>query len=491
MRREVLVLAMGLAAALLVFPVFATGQQGAAETGKPVTLTIWTHSNVETFPAGMNENDNPVIAYLEEKTGYDLEWMIGPQENALAKVSMMLASGNTPDLMSPIGKDMFGELVNQRVLLPLDDLIDSKGAIFMNEEVVPSKLWLAAKFEGAIYGVPQQGAVQSQGGPLMRKDWLDEAGMAPPKTVDDYYAVLKKFKALYPDSIPMSGETYGIRGSISPFGGHFDCAVTYMEKGEKVVDTRVTSDQRDYLAFLRQLYEEGLLDQEYMINKGKNVNEKVAGGKVGLFSASPWGLRDLLPAFEENNPGGEYIFIDPAVDSEGRVGVRERNPIRGFALIPADAKHPEEAFDFLAQYASSSMIQDFVSYGEKGVHYSETDDGLKEVLPEGEERKYNIYYVIWNTPEAHLDRAKLKGFWPTYQPTFKYSVYSEITSYAPLIQEYEEVKTQLSDLTEEMFDKIIVGALPMDAFDDYVKQWNQLGGQKALDAIDAWYQSTK
>lgn len=470
---------------------FAAGEAETAAAEQAVTLTIWTHSNVETFPAGMDENENPIIQFLEEQTGYDLEWMIGPAENATAKTSLMLASGNTPDLMSPVNKAMYGELVNQRLLMPLDGLLEDEGSFFLTGDAVPSELWLAAKYQGETYGVPQEGAVQAQGGPLMRQDWLDELGLEQPRTIEDYYDVLKAFKAQYPDSIPMTGETFGVRGGISPFAGAFNSAVTYMEIDGEVVDTRVTDDRREFLGFLARLVEEGLLDQEYVINKGKNVNEKVVSGKVGLFSTAPWGLRDLLPAFEEKNPGGEYSFVAPAVDENGMAGVVERTPIRGFAVIPADAQYPSEAMELLAQYASSEEIQDFVSYGIEGEHFRVTDDGLKEVLPAGEERKYNIYYVIWNTPEAHLTRAKLKGFWPTYEPLFKYSLYKEITSYAPPIPEVEEIKQSIADLSDEMYDKIITGALPLSAFDDYVDQWTQMGGPEALEAVQTWYESTQ
>jgi putative aldouronate transport system substrate-binding protein len=470
---------------------FAGGQGEAATTEQPITLTVWSPSNVEAFPAGMDENENPIIEFLEEESGYDLNWMIGPQENATAKVSLMLASGDTPDLMSPVGKAMYGELVNQRLLLALDDLLENEGSFFQTSDAVPNELWLAARYQGALYGIPQEGSVQANGGPLVRQDWLDELGLEQPTTVDDFYQVLTAFKNQYPDSIPMTGDAYSVRGGISPFAGAFNSAATYMELDGEVVDTRVTDDRREFLAFLAQLVQEGLLDQEYVINKGKNINEKVVSGSVGLFSSAPWGLRDLLPAFEEKNPGGEYSIIAPAVDENGLAGVLERRPVRGFAVIPADAEYPSDAMKFLADYASSDDIQDFVSYGIEGEHFTVNEEGLKQVLPAGEERKFNIYYVIWNTPAAHLVRAKLKGFWPTYEPFFKYSLYKEITTYAPPLPEVEEVKTPIADLTEEMFDKIIVGALPISAFDDYVDQWEQLGGPDALEAVRAWYASTQ
>ncbi len=476
---------------LAVVSTFAAGRKEAAAVKEDITLTVWTNSNMEAFPDGMDENNSDMHTYLQEKTGYKLKWLVGSRENALAKLSLLMVSGSPPDLLSPLSQQFFGELVAQQVLYPLDELLDKQGALFKNEKVVPAGLWLAAKYDGKIYGVPQEGAVQSHGGPLVRQDWLDEAGLSAPKTVDDYYNVLKAFKAKHPDSIPMTGNAWSVRGGISPFAGYYNAAATYIDRNGQVVDTRVLPERKEFLAFLAKLVKERLLDQEYVLNKSKNINEKVASGKVGLFSSSPWGLRDLLPAFEEKNPGGKYVFIAPAMDKDGRSGVLERRPIRGFTVIAADAKYPAEAFDLLVQYAGSREIQDFISYGEEGKHFTKDAAGLLVPTKEGEARKHNIYYVIWNTPDAHLMRAKIKGFWHVYEPTFQYSLYKEVSAYAPPIVEYDEVKQQLTDLTDEAFDKIIVGVLPLDAFDDYVKQWEQQGGKKAQDALGKWYQAAQ
>jgi putative aldouronate transport system substrate-binding protein len=93
--------------------------------------------------------------------------------------------------------------------------------------------------------------------------------------------------------------------------------------------------------------------------------------------------------------------------------------------------------------------------------------------------------------QGHLDRAKLKHYWPVYEPTFKYSLYPEIVAYAPPIKAYEEVKQSLTDLTNETFDKIILGQLPLAAFDDYVQQWEKLGGATALKAVADWWASVQ
>ena len=46
------------------------------------------------------------------------------------------------------------------------------------------------------------------------------------------------------------------------------------------------------------------------------------------------------------------------------------------------------------------------------------------------------------------------------------------------IQIYEELKRQ-----------IITGEKPVEAFDDFVKQWNDMGGAKITEEANEWYHS--
>ena len=45
----------------------------------------------------------------------------------------------------------------------------------------------------------------------------------------------------------------------------------------------------------------------------------------------------------------------------------------------------------------------------------------------------------------------------------------------------------LETLTLTTFTDIIIGAKPVSAFDEYVRQWLRAGGQATLDAIDELY----
>lgn len=49
----------------------------------------------------------------------------------------------------------------------------------------------------------------------------------------------------------------------------------------------------------------------------------------------------------------------------------------------------------------------------------------------------------------------------------------------------------LQDLELETFVKIIANEQPVSAFDDFVKKWNELGGQQITDEVNAWRKTVK
>ena len=57
----------------------------------------------------------------------------------------------------------------------------------------------------------------------------------------------------------------------------------------------------------------------------------------------------------------------------------------------------------------------------------------------------------------------------------------------PNIPEYQDGKTDLDDLFATYRVKFIMDEYPMDKFDDMKAEWEQLGGQEILDALNEWY----
>ena len=128
-----------------------------------------------------------------------------------------------------------------------------------------------------------------------------------------------------------------------------------------------------------------------------------------------------------------------------------------------------------------------VSYGWENEEYTIDADGIINATEKAEEIRYRIYYQLWDSKEDFLNRCKLKGFWPDYEPYKAFSTVKDPMWYAPVITELQDNKTTLSDLQAQYFIKFITGALPMEKFEEFVSQWKASGGDVVTEAVNNWY----
>jgi len=98
------------------------------------------------FPDGSDENDNPYINYIKERTGLDLRVSIPPQEVYEEKLNVIMASGNLPDLIHTFNPVWFDEYVKKGAFMPLDDYINEYGQDL--KELIPEEAWDRMRYNG-------------------------------------------------------------------------------------------------------------------------------------------------------------------------------------------------------------------------------------------------------------------------------------------------------------------------------------------------------
>ncbi|MFD0960183.1 extracellular solute-binding protein [Paenibacillus chungangensis] len=454
------------------------------EASKP-KLSIYVPSNVEEFPAGTDLNQNEIVDYIENQTGFDVEWEMQPKENVEQKINIMMASGDTPDLIITGSKDIYANLAQQGLLTPLDEVLQQFGPRIM--ETVPDETWQAVTYNGSIHAIAVPQNQRATSGMLVRTDVLEELGLAIPKTLEEYTTALRTIKEKKPEMIPMLGGAAdgNAFGNISSFSGAFGLGAKYVVEGDEVVHTYTQPYAKEFLTYMRGLYEEGILDREYPVNKLPNLQEKMVSGGAAMATMDWVNAKVITEAFLEKNPNAKMELIHPPVGANGQFGYQKNTPVRVYMLIPKASAKAKEAVQFINNYMAEDVLN-VVSYGWEGNHYNVENDVV--VATEAAENiRYRIYYQLWDSEKNFLNRVTLKGFAPFYFPIMDYSTYTEITNFAPPIEEVVENTQTLTDLTNEYYIKIITGALPLEAFDEYVDKWNSLGGAESLKAINEWY----
>ncbi|MFD1907709.1 hypothetical protein ACFSQ7_32660 [Paenibacillus rhizoplanae] len=140
--------------------------------------------------------DNKLLKLIKDETGitFNQEFLVGDLQQ---KLGVMIAGGDYPDILS--GDD---KLINAKAYIPLEDLIEKYAP---NLKKHYGAVWNQIKDEsdGHIYVLPSYGVYQGKnhraylsGTRLLaaKKGVLEEMGYPTPKTLDEYFDIIAKYK---------------------------------------------------------------------------------------------------------------------------------------------------------------------------------------------------------------------------------------------------------------------------------------------------------
>jgi len=476
------------------------GTDGAKEeqpSGDPKAKTInIVISNLGmTFPAGMDENDNRYLNYIEQDTGLDIQVNTPPTEVYNEKLDVIMSSGNLPDMLHTYEPVWFDNYVKQGAFMPLDELIDKYGPHL--KEKIPAEVWERVKYGGKIYAVPSLNEVTGVELMYARKDWLDRLGLEPPETLDEYYEVIRAFAQDDPDGNGVQ-DTIGLiftsdLGRSSPFFGAFGTQLndTWFERDGQLVYGSTLPETKEALAFFAKLYRENLLDREFPLNLQNNLFEKIEDGQVGLFSATWYDTRGPIAANMKKDPNAEWIPLEYPIGPGGQKGVYGKDIIRGYNVIPAESKHAAEVIqllDFIAENYKTLKLG-----FENEIWWWQDGKIVTDFALHDEHLYRGIYQSLVDVPDELLFKERLDSLGdfnlydnlqrisPNIMPSAFYGVPT------PAMGKY----SKKLDTMEDVFIKIIMGLEPLDAFDEYVKQWKEQGGDEITKEVNEWYAKQK
>ena len=250
-----------------------TAVSAVAQAAEPTKITLYYSDNA-TLPF---KEDWLVISEIEKRFNVDLSFEVIPIADYPTKVGLALDTGaNVPDvILYQTTKGDNGSRALNGALVPISDYPDwtpnfnARVTEFgLQDNVNALKLG-----DGKRYYLPSLFDVPFyDGGLILRDDYLTAKGLAAPKTYDDLYAILKAYKADYPDSYPLTilaGPRVLYRMTMPAFGislgknGASGTNVLSWDYDKKVYFEGAISDQfKAYISFFAKLYAEGLLDPE-------------------------------------------------------------------------------------------------------------------------------------------------------------------------------------------------------------------------------------
>lgn len=470
----------------------SSGGSSAAAGVRENRISVVVNNLGMTFPDGTDENNNPYLSFIEERTGLDVTIIMPPQEVYEEKLNLIMSSGNLPDVLHIFNPVWIDNYTRQQALMPLDELIDRLGPELKAR--IPEEAWSRVRYNGKIYAIPSLNEVRGIEIMYARKDWLDRLGLKAPVTLDDYYQVIRAFTLDDPDGNGKN-DTIGLiltedLGRSAPFFGAFGTQLdSWIKRDGQLVYGSVVPEAKEALAYLAKLYKEKLLDQEFPLNRNSSLVQKIENGYVGLFSAAWYDTRGPIAANKAKDPGAEWIPLEYPTGPRGEKGVYDKDLIRGYNVIPTGASNPEGVIRYL-NFIASEEGYTTLKLGFENQIWSMRDGRMVTDFAEHDKHLYRgIYQSMVDVEDREMNKIRLDslGNFSLYEnlQTIEQNLISN-EFYGVPTPAMSQLDGQLPDL-HEAFTNIIMGIEPLDAFDRYVEEWKAAGGALITEEINEWY----
>lgn len=439
-------------------------------------------------------NKEFIAQFLEEKTEYKVTYEMLPEELPDEKLNLLMANKEQYDYIK-VAKGQFFKLAEAGALEPLNDLIEQYAPNV--RDGIFEDTWKATTIDGTIYGIPEGitglGANSSL---IVRKDWLDELGLAVPTTRDELYNVLKTIKEKK-NVIPLVG--YG--GVYAEIANTFGIAINaWKEMDGKLIHRDEDPRMKEYLAFMHKLYDEGLIDSEWPMNAGSKVIEKFSSGKAAMMSLAWWSAPAVVNALEKNFPDAELATLPFLKQDDGGEAIWGVNAgVTYVVAIPKWSKNKEHALNLINMKLGEDLFKELV-IGEEGKHHTFEDGKYFPILPIFNDEYNNASYFLTGVDErvyptywqARVRKDPiLQGYYDELQELVKGKfVIDPLSNAAPIdsIAKYGQVLAKFSDDT---FLQYIAGAESLDTFDSYMAKWRADGGEQMVNDANEWYAKNK
>ncbi|MCU6707834.1 extracellular solute-binding protein [Paenibacillus sp. J5C_2022] len=471
---------------------------------KKVSISMFDRGRVSS-DEGTYE-DNRWVKWIREQSDIDVSIVPVPRNQSQDSLNVLFASGQAPDLVWEYDRSYIGKLVTQGVIQPIGDYIEKYSTSYKKYLEENPDLLPHLTFDGEIYAVATKRPIIAiaNHGMWIRQDWLDELNLEQPTTVEAFIEVAKAFKEHYPDSTPIVGHTSNDIYAAMYGAMNF---LWYLEDGKMQYGATVDRFS-EVIGLEKQLYELGLVDREYLTDNDNQRSKQLwTTGKAGIYLGQ-WGngnvdimTQDLLT----NVPDAKPVPLEMVASPYGKYGAYQESSPNIFVAFNKDMKNPKAAIEYLDWMVDEGWFP--LVYGDEGVHYNlvdgvpkrlDDDKFNKEVLYAGEYAvlrqqvvKPEDLLVMAADDELSQKIAKLNA------EALKIALKNEFRRdipYQPSFNEINEIRSTLDTFIRETRATAVTQGEKYDgewALGEIRKEWERLGGAKAEELAQKWYEENK
>ena len=444
---------------------------------------------------------------FEEDTGIaiDLQLKLHSNEDFNTKVNLAISSKEQMDgIINYIGSN---DGLNQFMSKPgfaadLTALIEDHAPEM--KKIIPQIAFDTVTVDGKVLALPGV-EHEHQFGILIRKDWLDDAGLALPKTLEEFEAALRAFKTRGDKVVPLVGAPWDVDRVILPGAyGLNSYSQRTLDADGKLVPGYLAPGYKQVLIKEYDWVKEGLWDRDNSTRPTSSMDNLFIGGQSGVYVQWPeiTHLIEIARKTKAADPDAELEIIGPLTGPDGKSGFAKQNMAFNGLLIPRSSKNAELVIKYVNWLCADQANYELAAYGIEGQDWVDKGDSLR-AYPEGKEEEYlmqppysGAYKLLFNIKIA--DRVMTSYSEKERQWIENVRQYPAIADpsegiFFPALD--QDMKTKLDTQYNEFAGAVVSNAWagmadPRDSFDGAVSVF-RANAADYLAWLDEYYQAHK
>ncbi len=493
-------------------------------------------SQVQTFFDGDNYSTNRWTKLIKEKLNIDVEVEFSADITTDAyrnKMNVLLATGEFPDVFRWEERTFFEQAYEAGYLADITDVFNeyATDSVKAYMEKYPD-CFEGVMMDGRLYGFPYMDDNTRLAMYLwIRDDWLENTNSEVPQTVEEMVELAKTFTFDDPDGNGVD-DTYGfafnknivetnfgtLSGLFAAYGipGHTDQGIFYRRDGGDITFAYIQPEVKEALKVAREMYEAGIIDKEFIVKDGAALETDIAQGTIGMMYHMCWG--DWYPynmIYEESGVITRPYPIPTVEGYEYKIGINS-NKLTDKFMISANSEHPEAVIKILNLYNSLIYEEtDPVWYNDYWANeqyrlcpifvgiptelhgpavFDALANGTGDELPTAVKL---VYDNVVGFEDGTKTTSDAYGTWGQLSERGSIAIsnidYTDDAAFIRNIMSTDmpdiwiQNSSVLGDMVNQAFTDIIIGAKPLDYFDEFVENWLAAGGQQTLDELEELY----
>lgn len=499
----------------------APGNAGSAEgfefTGYPVdtemSLNMWASQLVpSSLVSGWKES--PFHTGLAEMTGIQMDWTFPTAgTDANQAFNLMLADKTLPDLIWHGLINDAESYIKDGVLRDLTDLLPKYAPNywkFLQENPYYDKAMKTDSGQYYGFGFYREDMWQAvYMGPMVRKDWLDEQSLPVPETIADWETTIRRFNEAYGAKFAFCTNwrmSPGPAGAFGAYGG-FETAI-FVDGDGKVQVAQARDEWKDYMTWLHNLNEEGLIDPDVVTLDDAGLKTKVANNQVGITNTSMATMTGYIDDAKINGNGAQWVGCPyPVMEKGGKTACIFSEDSMVGSVVCVTTSCPEEKLELALRWLDYAFTEEgnmYWNFGKEGDTYTMVDG-----VPTFTEKITNSEYTLGdalglytgvggyglgvqrlefvrqkNAPESV---AAVDIWYGGNEEATRHIYPTAVTMTPEETTESSTIRNALNTYVKEMALKFLTGEESLDQFDSFINTLNDMGLERMIAIYQAAY----